>query len=77
MPLATHGDRLYVALSRVETLAQFRSIGLTNAVREITESGPPAGLPRRFAELFEEKNSDTKVAVAEAMRFLGWPDEHA
>ncbi len=36
----------YVALSRVEHLANFRSVGLTGAIRKIIEGGPPEGLPQ-------------------------------
>ncbi len=62
----------YVALSRVEGLDKLRSIGLTNAVRAIIESGPPEGLPQQFDKLFGDKLKDTQIAADEAMRALGW-----
>ena len=67
----------YVALSRVESFDKLRSIGLTNAVREIIEGGPPEGLPRQFAKLFDEKVVQTKRAADEAMRCLGWSTDGA
>ena len=62
----------YVALSRVRTLAQLRSIGLTPNVREIIEMGPPEGIPGAFNELFGDLEVTTKAAAMEALIELGW-----
>lgn len=63
---------VYMALSRVRSLAQFRSIGLRDTVRELINNGPPTGMLTRFALLFEDKAAATDVAAEEAMRELGW-----
>ena len=67
---------VYVALSRVPSLKQLRSIGLTakvaTPIRHIIENGPPKGLVDRFAELFETKIEETMQAAAAAMQELGW-----
>ena len=63
---------MYVALSRVRTLAQLRSIGLTPKVREIIEMGPPEGIPGAFRELFGDLEVTTKAAAMEALIELGW-----
>ena len=48
-----------VALSRVRALSCFRSVGLSNAIREIIEADPPDTLPQQFAKLFAEKEEET------------------
>ena len=67
---------VYVAMSRVPSLAQLRSIGLTAKVaipiREIIEGGPPSGIVNRFAELFDTKIEETIIAATAAMQELGW-----
>ena len=65
----------YVALSRVETLRQFRSIGLTPAIRTLMEQGPPEGLPFQFDRMFGEKIKATQKAAVVAMRCLGWANQ--
>ena len=62
----------YVALSRPRSLAQLRSIGLTPAIRELIEEGPPEGLLSRFRELFETKIAENQVAAEAALEELGW-----
>jgi len=62
----------YMALSRVTSLKQLRSIGLTTKIRDIIENGPPEGKLTRFLNVFEEKIEQTQIAVAEAMAELGW-----
>ena len=67
---------VYVALSRVPSLKQLRSIGLTaktaTAIRQIIEQGPPTGIVNRFAQLFEAKIQETMSAAVAAMEELGW-----
>ena len=56
---------VYVALSRVPSLSQLRSVGLGMNIREIIEQGHPKGLPARFREMFGDKEEET-IALAEA-----------
>ena len=63
---------VYMALSRVRSLAQLRSVGLTKKVRELIDDGPPTGMLTRFALLFDDKAAATDTAAEEAMRELGW-----
>ena len=65
----------YMALSRVPSLKQLRSIGLTTTFRDIIDNGPPEGKLTRFLNIFGEKIKHTQIAVAEAMTELGWLDE--
>ena len=65
----------YMALSRVPSLKQLRSIGLTTTIRDIINDGPPEGKLTRFLNIFEEKIKQTEIAVAEAMAELGWLDD--
>jgi hypothetical protein len=62
----------YVAFSRVRSLSQFRSVGLTADIRKIIEQGPPDSLPKRFKMLFADKEVATNVIAEEALRILGW-----
>ena len=64
----------YMAFSRVESLKQLRSIGLTTTIRDIIDNGPPKGFLIRFLKVFGEKIGDTQIAVKEAMAELGWLD---
>ena len=63
---------IYVALSRVRRLKNLRSIGLTKAIREIIEEGPPDSLPMQFEKLFKEKEMQTVTDADAAMKALGW-----
>ena len=67
---------VYVALSRVPSLAQLRSIGLTanvaTPIRQIIDGGPPQGIVNRFAELFNSKIEETMQLAEAAMEELGW-----
>jgi hypothetical protein len=63
---------VYVALSRVPSLSQLRSIGLNQSIREIIEKGPPEGLPARFRELFGDKEQETLALAEAAIAELGW-----
>jgi hypothetical protein len=62
----------YVILSRVPSLKQLVSIGLSSKIRDIIEGGPPEGLVQCFHTLFADKIKETKVAALEAKRRLGW-----
>ena len=64
----------YMALSRVQSLKQLRSIGLTTTIRDIIDNGPPEGFLTRFLNIFGEKMGHTQIAVEEAMAELGWLD---
>ena len=56
----------YVILSRVPSLQQLRSRGLSDKIREILESGPPEGAVQMFSTLFAEKIQDTQAAAVRA-----------
>jgi len=62
----------YVTLSRVPTLKQLVSIGLSNKIREVLEGGPPEGLVQMFSTLFAQKIEDTRAAALQAKQRLGW-----
>ena len=64
----------YMALSRVPSLTQLRSIGLTTKIRDIIDKGPPEGNLTRFLDIFGEKIEQTQIAVTEAMTELSWLD---
>ena len=65
----------YMALSRLRTLRELRSIGLTPAIRELIDRGPPAGFLTRFLKVFEEKACQTQKDIEEALAEIGWADE--
>ena len=62
----------YVLLSRVPSLKQLISIGLTDRIREIMEEGPPAGIVQSFSTLFADKIERTHAHALEAKQRLGW-----
>ena len=62
---------VYALLSRVRSLANLRSIGITSQIRKIIEAGPPSMLAENFERLFRTKITNTKAAVA-AKCALGW-----
>ena len=62
----------YMAVSRVESLRQLRSIGLTSAIRDLIDEGPPLGMLTRFLDIFREKASQTETLMQEALEELGW-----
>ena len=64
----------YMALSRVQSLKQLRSIGLTTTIRDVIDNGPPEGFLTRFLNRFGEKIGQTQIAVEQAMAELGWLD---
>ena len=63
---------VYMALSRVRSLKQFRSIGLKDTVKALINDGPPEGMLARFTKMFEDKAAATDVAAEAAMAELGW-----
>ena len=65
----------YMALSRVESLQQLRSIGLTTAIKDIINDGPPEGFLTRFLRVFGDKIANTDAAMEAAMTELGWPSD--
>ena len=62
----------YVTLSRVPSLKQLVSIGLSAKIREILEAGPPEGMVQMFSTLFAEKIQNTHAAALRARQRLGW-----
>ena len=64
----------YMALSRLQSLKQLRSIGLTTTIRDIIDNGPPEECLTRFLNVFGEKIGQTQIAVEEAVAELGWLD---
>ena len=63
---------VYVLLSRVRSLANLRSIGMTSQIRKIIEAGPPSMLAENFEKLFRSKITKTKAAAIAAKSALGW-----
>ena len=62
----------YMALSRVRSLSDLRSIGLTSEVRELIDLGPPDGFLTRFLKVFQDKITSTQLEVEDALVELGW-----
>ena len=62
----------YMALSRVRSLSELRSIGLTSSIRELIDLGPPVGFLTRFLRIFEEKMARTQKDVEDVLAELGW-----
>ena len=65
----------YMALSCVQSLKQLRSIGLTTAIKDLIDNGPPDGFLTRFIDVFQEKATQTANEVEKAMKELGWLDD--
>ena len=62
----------YVTLSRVPSLKQLVSIGLSDKIRDVLESGPPESLVQNFFTLFAHKIQDALLAAQQAKERLGW-----
>jgi hypothetical protein len=62
----------YMALSRVQSLKQFRGIGIDNSVRELINNGPPPGMLTKFLNMFQEKATETEALMHQTLRELGW-----
>ena len=65
----------YMALSRVRCLAELRSIGLTNNIRELIDNGPPEGFLTRFVKISGDKIAQTHKDVEDVLLELGWDVE--
>ena len=63
---------VYVLLSRVRSLANLRSIGMTSKIRKIIQASPPSMLAENFERLFRTKITNTKTAAMAAKSALGW-----
>jgi hypothetical protein len=63
---------VYVMLSRVRSLSSLKSTHLTDKIRQIIESGPPAMVAENFEKLFRDKIELTHKAAAAAKTALGW-----
>ena len=63
---------VYVLLSRVRSLANLRSVGLTDKIRKIMEGGPPVMVAENFEKLFRKKIDQTNKAAMAAKLALGW-----
>ncbi len=62
-----------MALSRVRTLREFRSIGIDKAkIKTLIDEGPPEGMLTNFMKFFEEKRDYTDAAGQAALEELGW-----
>ena len=48
------------------------SIGLSDKLRDVHESGPPESLVQIFSTLFAQKIQDTRLAAQQAKERLGW-----
>ena len=59
-------------LSRVPSLKQLVSVGLSSNIREVIEGGPPEGFVQTFDTLFADKIKATNAAALQAKRRLGW-----
>jgi hypothetical protein len=53
----------YMTLSRVQSLGQLRSIGLTTATKDLIDNAPPEEFLTRFLTVFGEKTTQTQRAV--------------
>ena len=64
----------YMALSRVRSLSELRSIGLTPSIQELIDLGPPEGFLTRFHQIFKDKIAYTHTHIEDALLELGWND---
>ena len=49
--------------------------GLTTAIKDLIDNGPPEGFLTRFLQVFGEKATQTERAVQVAMPELGWHED--
>ena len=63
---------VYVLLSRVPSLSQLQSVGLTTRVRQIMEAGAPENLVQSFQRLFSAKMEETLREAHAARKAFGW-----
>ena len=64
-----------MALSRIGSLCELRSIGLTSKIRVLIDLGPPVGFLMHVLKIFEEKIARTHKDVADVLLELGWNDQ--
>ncbi len=64
----------YMALSRVQSLSNLRSVGITPGIRSLIDEGPPEGFLTRFFTVFQDKMAKTHDEVEAALLELGWTD---
>ena len=64
----------YMALSRVRCLKEFRSIGLSEEIRDIINGGPPEGPLTNFLSMFEGKAEETERHIQAVLRELQWSE---
>ena len=64
-----------MALSRVQSLKQLRSIGLTTAIKDLIDNGPLEGFLTHFIDVFQEKTTQTANEIEKAMKELRWLDD--
>ena len=62
----------YVTLSRVPSLKQLVSIGLSDKIRDVLESGPPESLVHISLPGLHKQIQDTRLAAQQAKERLGW-----
>ena len=74
MPMVIKWIACYMALSRIRTLSELRSVGLTSSIRELIDLGPPEGYLTRFKRIFESKIAQTHEASEKLLRDLGWKE---
>ena len=63
-----------MALSRIQSLSQLRSVGLNTDIKDLINGGLPEGFLTRFLNIFEEKIGATQQAIEEATAELKWID---
>ena len=64
---------VYVALSRVRSLAKLKSRGLDAKILAIIEGGPPDTIPEQFDRYFGAKEHKTRIDAVRDMRAAEWP----
>ena len=65
---------VYMALSRVRSLQEFRSIGISDAIRDIINGGPPEGPLTNFLAMFETKAQETQLLIDKVLHELHWDE---
>ena len=54
------------------SLKNLRSVGLTDAIKDLINGGPPPGMLTRFLSIFEEKRAETEKIVHSTLLEAGW-----
>ena len=65
---------VYMALPRVRSLQEFRSIGISDAIRDIINGGPPEGPLTNFLAMFETKAQETQLLIDRVLHELHWDE---